>query len=45
MFNDYFEEKPVGFTSIPAQKKAEGITDNSYLEYGKGIVNPDKQQQ
>ena len=25
MFNDYFEEKPVGFDSIPTQKKNLGI--------------------
>ena len=40
MINDYFEEKPVGFDSIPTQKKALGIEDTSYLEFGKGIVKP-----
>ena len=42
MFNDYFEEKPVGFDSIPKQKINLGIKDTSYLEFGKGIVNPDE---
>ena len=42
MFNDYFEEKPVGFDSIQKQKINLGIEGTSYLEFGKGIVNPDE---
>ncbi|MBP5725093.1 MAG: hypothetical protein J6X18_16160 [Bacteroidales bacterium] len=41
MLNNYYEDKPVGFTSIPAQKKGLGVVDNTYIEFGKGVVNPD----
>ena len=38
MFNNYYEDKPVGFTSIPTQKEDLGYVDDTYVYDGKGVT-------
>ena len=38
MFNNYYEDIPVGYDSIPEQKEAMGYKDETYIEFGKGVT-------
>ena len=38
MFNNYYEDKPVGFDSLTEQKEAMGYKDGTYILFGKGLT-------